>query len=278
MMLQPLLSVGAGLLAGCLVGALVIGIRASGAEALDAVSSTVPTVVALAVAAVLGLGLVFRWPASGQRAAGWLLNAALVVSAGVAILLLAGPSSDAVGPLAISTILALVLATGLLAARLWAPFGTALAWMRRGQPGLSLPSVGATVAQRRPLLRLFTAGFVAASCCLLVFAGGYRSSLDQSAFDQAAAQVPLDVSISPSAQVAAPLQVVDVDRLQAAAPGVGIYPVVSASVSAFAGSPLAKGLPLVGIDTAALPQLHEFAATTGAEISGAAAGRPAGTC
>lgn len=271
MVWQPAIAVGLGLLVGVVSGFLVVGARGGAvhsepwAAAIQAVASVWPTVLALSAAAVAGVTGVFRWPGAAGRAAQWVLNGALVVAVGAAVLLLSGTESEA-GSLAVSAILAVVLATGLLAARLWPPF---VALLRRGATAGRGPvtQVAVTVAMRRPLLRMLTAGFVAAACCLLVFVGGYRASLQQSAFDQAAMQVPLDAAITPSSRVAAPLAVVNSPGLRRAAPGVEIHPVVSSAVSAFAGSPLAKGLPLVGVDLAALPQVHEFAAVTGADRS-----------
>jgi hypothetical protein len=272
---QPAIAVGLGLVLGVAAGFGIVGARGGRVHAepwvaaARAVESVWPTVLGVSAAAAVLVTAMFRWPAEAGRAAQWVLNGALLVALGAAVLLLNGTTDAASGSLAVSAILAVVLATGLLAARLWPPIVGLLrpGWARRRGP---VTQVAVTVAMRRPLLRMLTAGFVAAACCLLVFVGGYRGSLQQSAFDQAAMQVPLDASILPSSRVAAPLAVVDIPGLQQAAPGVEIHPVVSSAVSAFAGSPLAKGLPLVGIDLAALSQVHQFAAVTGADRPAAA--------
>jgi hypothetical protein len=114
-----------------------------------------------------------------------------------------------------------------------------------------------------------TAGFFAAACCSLVFASGYQGSLRQSALDQAAAQVPLDVRVEPSSRVSVPLDVLDSERLSKVSPQVAIHPVVASPVTAFPGTTKAKGLPLTGIDRSALPAMHEFAATTGSTLPAA---------
>jgi hypothetical protein len=64
-----------------------------------------------------------------------------------------------------------------------------------------------------------------------------------------------------------PLDVLDAPKLTSTAPGVAIHPVVSAPVTAFAGSSLATALPLTGIDPQLLTGVHEFAATTGSTMS-----------
>ena len=79
--------------------------------------------------------------------------------------------------------------------------------------------------------------------------------------------MPLDVSVSPSAQVAVPSDVVDAGALRAISDQVQIYPVVRSTVTAFAGSSLASALPLTGVDPQALTEIHEFAATTGTKLS-----------
>jgi hypothetical protein len=60
---------------------------------------------------------------------------------------------------------------------------------------------------------------------------------------------------------------VNTERLRALSPDVSVYPVVTSTVTAFAGTPAATAVPLTGLDPAALSQMHGFAATTGADLS-----------
>jgi len=125
-------------------------------------------------------------------------------------------------------------------------------------------------SRRRPLVPMVTAGFLAAACCSLVFAVGFRASLAQSAADQGAFTVPLDARVAPSAAVAVPLDVVDVAGVTAAAPDAGIEPVVTSTVTAAAGTSLAKSVPWVGLSPSVFGQVHELAAVTGSNLDAAA--------
>ena len=134
-----------------------------------------------------------------------------------------------------------------------------------------------------PLLPMVTAGFLAASCCLLVFTAGYRESLRQSGEDQAAFRVPLDVSVTAECPDRHPVG------------GAGRRPAARGRardawsgrwspppVTAFGGTPRALVLPLTGVDPEALSEMHEFRATTGASMTAdtlaqrLSADRPAG--
>lgn len=275
MTIQPLIAVGVGLVVGVGVATGIVAARAGWLQAggagvggvgpaAAAAVSVWPTLAVLSLAAIGAAAVMFRWPATGGRAARWLLNGTLVATVGLAVILLAGGTGTGTLPLvAISTLL---IATGLLAARLWSPVAAGLhRVLARSRPETR---VAVLVAQRRPLLRMLAAGFIAAACALLVFTAGYTDSLLRSAEDQSAFAVPLDVAISASPQVAAPLDVVDARRLEQL-PGVEIFPVVSAPVSAFAGSPAAVGVSLIGVDSAALVQLKDFTAVSGASTSAA---------
>lgn len=263
---QPLLAVAVGTLAGAGVATVVVWARlrpvvpdpwpAAGRAAV----SGLPTLVALGAAAVLVSVAVLRWPAAAERSTQLVLDMALL-TLGLAIVLLI---SGAPGPLAAGLVALVAGTAGLLAGRLWRPVLGLLTRRRALGPVGRVAVLG---ARRRPLLATVTTGFVAAACCTLVFAGAYRGSLLQSAADQAAARVPLDVTVAPSAQVSAPLSVLDGRRIRAAAPGVALHPVVSSTVTAFAGSTRVKALPLTGIDPQALSVVDEFAAVTGSKLA-----------
>ena len=223
--------------------------------------SAVPVLVALAVLAVVGVTAVTRWPATGAEAARYVTMFALVASALLPFLVLSGevggpPASSAgsagsgaggspTGSLPTLAVVASVVAVGLLTALVW-PYLVTIG--RRAPRILTAASSTRTIARRRPLLPMVTAGFLAASCCLLVFTAGYRESLRQSGEDQAAYRVPLDVSVAASARIAAPLEALDGDRLREVAPGTVVRPVVTSAVTAFGGTPRALVLPLTGVD------------------------------
>ena len=118
------------------------------------------------------------------------------------------------------------MAVGLLTALVWPHLVTI---GRRAPRILTAASSTRIIARRRPLLPMVTAGFLAASCCLLVFTAGYRESLRQSGEDQAAYRVPLDVSVAASARIAAPLEALDGNRLREVAPGTVVRPVVTSA-------------------------------------------------
>ena len=286
-LLQAVPSVILGVLVGTGVAALFVGLRASGsgagaelAAASSAVVSAVPVLVALAVLAVVGVTAVTRWPATGAEAARYVTVFVLVASALLPFLVLSGqvdgPPGSSAGPagsvasgsptgsLPTLAVVASVVAVGLLTALVWPHLVTI---GRRAPRVLTAMSSTRTIARRRPLLPMVTAGFLAASCCLLVFTAGYRESLRQSGEDQAAYRVPLDVSVAASARIAAPLEALDGDHLREVAPGTVVRPVVTSTVTAFGGTPRALVLPLTGVDREALTEMHEFRSVTGASFT-----------
>ena len=233
----------------------MVAIRAWGsggdpaAAAASAVLSALPVLVALAVLAVVGVTAVTRWPDTGAGAARYVTVFALVVTALLPFLVLGGGvQQPATGSSATATpsgllptlaVVASVVAVGLLTALLWPYLVTPHPFKhgRRTQGVRTAASSTRIIARRRPLLPMVTAGFLAASCCLLVFTAGYRESLRQSGDDQAAFRVPLDVAVSPSARIASPVEALDGNRLREIAPGTVVRPVVTSAVTAFGGTP-----------------------------------------
>lgn len=261
-----------GLAAGCGVAAAVVAVRASGEGADGAAAGALAIwAAAPALAGLLGgaLALVVafcRWPSDASRSTGLVLDSLTLAGAVVTLWLVATGDPDR----ATAVLVALIVLTGLVAARLW-PLAVRLA-ARRTRTGTSARVRGAIALSaqlRRPLLPRVTAGFVAAACCALIFAGIYRESLSQSAVDQAAAAVPLDVRITPSSTVAAPLPAVLAADLPGAAPGIGLHPVLSSVVTTFTGTPSAAALPLVGLDAGTLAGMRQFAVASGGDLDGA---------
>ena len=179
--------------------------------AIQAVRAEWPALLGLALAAIVITVAVVRWPDESGRSTQLVVDAALLAAVAASVLITLSSSEGSAGPLTASVVVLSTTATGLIAARLWRPLA-ALASRRR--PTHVTWAAALAGGRRRPLLSMVTAAFVAAACCSLVFAGAYQQSLRQSALDQAAQQVPLDVSVSPSAQVAVPSDVVDAGRLR----------------------------------------------------------------
>ena len=260
-----------GLAAGCAVAAVVVAVRAAdagtdgGAAAAVALAAAAPAVAGLFAGALALVVAVCRWPADAARSTTLVLDSLTLAGAAATLWLVTNGGPER----ATAVLVALVVLTGLLAARLW-PLAVRLAARNRaGAPVRVRGSVALAGQLRRPLLPRVTAGFVAAACCALVFAGSYRESLTQSAVDQAAAAVPLDVRITPSATVAAPLPAVLAADLPNAVPGVRLHPVLSSTVKTFVGTPSVAALPLVGLDADTLAGMRQLAVSSGGELDGA---------
>ena len=291
--LQIAVVVAVGVLAGIGVGAGWVALTVAGSAGsaggdrgqvvADAVGQAVPTAAWFGVVATILIVAVALWPPGIERGTRLVVDVITVAAIAVTVLVLtdsAGRASGGAGVLATSVTTLIAVTAGLVAARCW-PLVTALAGpagpARRGSDRAG--GVGRTWGRRLVVARLavlggrrrslgpaVAAGFIAAATCSVVFAGAYRATLASSAQQQAAFQVPLDVRVTSSREVAAPLSVLDLPALAAAAPGVVVAPVVSSAVTVLGGTAAVAALPLTGLDPAVLPRIHEFAATTGAQI------------
>ncbi|GGL90921.1 hypothetical protein [Nakamurella endophytica] len=267
-LVQLVVAVAAGLLAGAGVGAVVVAGQSGGLPhgrwtvAGEALTSALPTLGWIcAVAVLLGVAVV-RWPAGAARGTRVVLDCLLVAAVGLAWLAVLSPGGGTADPLTTSVTTLVAIAAGLVAARVWplvlAGLGAA------GRRSVTW-RVAVTGGRTRPLTSAVTAAFVAAAMCATLFAGSYRATLQDSADDQAAYQVPLDVAVSASRDVATPLEALDTAAL-AAVPGVTVRPVVASAVTAFPGTVRAAGLPLVGLDPDTVLAMHRWTATTGATV------------
>ena len=161
--LQPAIVVPVGVLVGLGLGGALVAVRARGvlpdplSTALAAGAATWPVLAGLALAAVAIVLAVASWPVRSRS--GWELAAQLGAHCCGRR---AGPGADrafpagAAGPLPISAIVSLVIAVGLIAARLWTPLLALAARLlptgrrpvlRRGLPGCG-PGVTAPAAAR----------------------------------------------------------------------------------------------------------------------------------
>lgn len=160
----------------------------------------------------------------------------------------------AVLPVLVAVVVAVV------AARLWGPLA---ALAGRLLPGRALAGrIGLMGAVRRPLRPVATAALIAAAVASVVFAAGYRATLREGAADQAAYQVPLDVTLASSSRVLAASTVVDPARL-AAVPGVHAYGVIrtAAGISPLPG--VTDSVPVLGVPAGALAAAHDWNRTSG---------------
>ena len=238
-LLQAVPAVILGVLVGTGVAALVVALRASSsgtgaglaAATACAVVSAVPVLIALAVLAAVSVTAVTRWPATGAGAAvrhrvcaGGLGAAPFLVLSGE----VGGPSSSSArsagsvagasptGSLPTLAVVASVVAVGLLTALVW-PHLVMIG--RRAPQLLTAASSTRIIAPRRPLLPMVTAGFLAASCCLLVFTAGYRESLRQSERTRRPTGFRSTSPVTASARTAAPLEALDTEHLRESRPG-----------------------------------------------------------
>jgi hypothetical protein len=238
---------------------------------LAGVVDSILPVVGLVVAATALATAVLLW-ADTRAATAWhgIEIAAAVVLAGIALAVSrGGVSADALGhgpdPLLVVLPALSAVAAGLVVARLWPGF---VQLLDRVLPGTSFSrSAGLLSAVRRPLRAVATAGFVAAAITLAVFATGYRSTLQQGAFDQAAMAVPLDMTLAPGTALLRPLDVATVTSFDSVAPGATTTSVLRqpATVAKTDGS--TGAVVAVGLDPATLTEIHRWHRVTGSGSS-----------
>jgi hypothetical protein len=215
---------GAGALAGAwLAGALLMA-------ALVAAPAGARLADVAAVAAVAALALVLVGNRSGGTTQTILLAPLGALAAGVLVLRLCG----------------LVLMAGERAAR-------------RGPVAVRVALVGLA---RRPSLPSLWVAFVAVAIGLGGFALCYRATLERSASDQAAAAVPLDALVSPSASFATPLSLAPLGRWSALAHG-RAWPVRRTQATYVSGD-ASVTVPAVGVPAAALAHVQGWRASDSA--------------
>ena len=284
---------GLGLLVGGLLAAVMAGrarlpgwasglAAVQGALSVALVGAVVATVVVLVTSSSLSaLGT--------QAATAWrVVDAAVLVAfamAGLAIsrgVISAASLDGGADPLLTVLPVIAVLTGGLLAARAW-PF--LAAWVGRVLPRRWLASRLALLGVvRRPLRPVATVAFLTAATAIVVFAGGYRSTLAQGAVDQAAFEVPLDARITTGTTLERPLDVQPAAEYGSAAPDAAAFPVVRSATAVRVSSAEATPVEVIGVDPAALPLIRSWAHVVGGldpvavghliETPGSAAGIP----
>jgi hypothetical protein len=252
----------------CAVALIVGAALALAATALLASAAAVP------VRGVLTHSLLT--PAGGSALiGGWIGATALV---GLVLLLPARPVADVLAVAAAAS-LALALSRGTGAADSLAPLVAPLCSLAAGVLTFRVAAVllrgGERAARRGPVLaRLalvslarapgapaLAIAFIAVSTGFGAFALAYRSTLLRGTADQAAAQVPLDVTVSPAADFTTPLEGASLSRWRGLAGG----PVVAVrrTDAAFASGTGTVTVPALGVPAGALALMHGWRAGDG---------------
>ncbi len=269
-----------GALLGCVIGAAVtVGLARSATlpawrTVWHALGSAGPAVGVLAVAAVAVTVAVLLWPDRDRNAVWHTVELAGAACLGAALLAASRGSASASSlaassdPLVVALPVLAAVVGGLVAARLWAPLAR---FAERLLPRHSIAGrIGLLGAIRRPLRPVVTVAFLTAAVASVVFAGAYRATLLDGSADQAAYTVPLDATLTGSADVPTPLALTGAAQLAGVAPGTHTYGVVRTSAVVRARDGDATGIPVVGVDPDALSQVRRWSRVTGTSTGPAA--------
>ncbi len=183
----------------------------------------------------------------------------VAVAAVAAVALALGAGSGDAGSLALLLAPLCCLAAGVITLRAAGTLlrgGERLA--RRGPLPLRLALVGLARAPDAPAL---ATAFIAVTVGLGGFALAYRATLLRGTADQAANAVPLDATVSPSADFTTPLQVASLSSWSRLAGG-AVLP-VRTTEAIYAGGGQAVTVPALGVPAAGLPMLHGWRASDG---------------
>jgi hypothetical protein len=250
-------------LAGGLLGvgtAYVGALAVSGPDVAAAgLAGGAGTAALLTVAAAVAVGLTLRWsPAAGERAAWQMVTFGVAVTVGAALLaasrgaaaIQAGASTD---PLVSLLPVLAALAGGLLAARCWPLLPRLLARVvPRRAPDVRLALAG---AGRRPLRAAVTVAVVAATSASVIFALGYRTTLDRGAEDQAGFAVPMVARLTTGTSLTRPADVSTPALVAALGPGATAYPVLRTGATVDLTAADAAPVELLGLAPSALPRM-----------------------
>ncbi len=231
-----------------------------------AVADGAPAALVLTVVTIAVVTAVLLWPNAHERNLRRSLDLAALACLGAAVLAAgrgdtsAGWLSTGQDPLVVALPVLACVVAGLATARVWPP---AVRAVERVLPRRSIAArIGLLGSLRSPLRPLVTAGFLAAAITAVVFAGAYRSTLLANDADQAAYQVPLDVTLGPSQQVLVPDVAAD-----AFGPDVDVFGVLRASVSVTPQPGVVNTIPLVAPDLGAIGRVNRWERTTGSGLA-----------
>jgi hypothetical protein len=246
---------------GAYLGALAFWGRSVAAAGLGGGLLTSALLAATAAAAV---GLTLRWsPAAGERAAWQAVSVAAVVTVGTAFL---AASRGATGvetgasPDVLVTLLPVLasLAGGLVAARCWPLVPRVLARLVPIRAtGFRLALAG---AGRQPLRAAATVAVLAATSASVVFAVGYRTTLDRGAADQAAFAVPMLARLTTGPSLVRPADLATEGALRRLGPRATAYPVLRGVASFTLNASDSAPVELLGLDPGALPRIAHWRA------------------
>jgi hypothetical protein len=252
-------------LAGTALG-LLIGLAAAGSAALP--GGALAQVAATSALAALVLALALSWsPEHPWR----VLDTIVLAGATVAAVALArgavtvGDLQGRTDPLLVALPVIALVCGGLLAGRLFpllVPIGVRMA--HRLPARASLPvRLGLAGTARRPLRAVATVAFLAAATGIVIFAGGYRSTLEQGAADQAAFAVPLDARVQAGTTLQRPLDVASMADYRDLGPETLAAPVLRATAGVRVNSFETRTSEIVGVPPEALTRVPAWDRVTG---------------
>jgi hypothetical protein len=259
-----------------------------GGAAAIAVSAVLAVACGLPAGAVLGQSLVSPagaaalaggWTCATSLAAVTVLSGAgrladLLALAALVVLVAALALAGSGGTLDSSRLAGLLaplccLAAGVL---VWRVAGAALRVAERAaRRGPIVVRVALVTLARAPSSPALAIAFIAVSVALGAFALAYRATLLRGTSDQAAQQVPLDATVSPTASFATPLQLAPLARWDALSGGDALP--VRRTVATFTDGDATVTVPALGVPVSALTQLRGWRASDGSAPIATLAGR-----
>jgi hypothetical protein len=254
-------------LAGTLIGVL-IGLALFGSAGLS--GGAPPQIAVAAVLATVLLGAALNW---APERPWWAVDAVIIAGLVVAAVALARGAvtvqaiNQRTDPLLVALPIIAIVCGGLLAGRLFpllAPFGVRAAHRLPGAAGLPV-RLGLSGAVRRPLRAVATVAFLAAATGIVLFAGGYRATLQQGAEDQATFAVPLDATVRSGQTLRRPLDVATTSGYSALAPDVLAAKVVRASAGIRVNAAETRAAEVVGVTPEALTRVPAWDRVTGGD-------------
>jgi hypothetical protein len=243
-----------------------IGLLAVGPPALSGAAPA--QIAAAAVLAAVLLAAALSWaPERPWRT----VDGVIVAGAAIAAVALARGAVTVEGlgqrtdPLLVALPVLAVVCGGLLAGRLFpllAPLGVRAAHRLPGATGLPV-RLGLSGAVRRPLRAVATVAFLAAATGIVLFAGGYRATLQQGADDQATFAVPLDASLRSGQTLRRPLDVASMADYAKLAPYGLAAQVVRATGGIRVNAAETRAAEVVGVTPEALARIPAWDRVTG---------------
>jgi hypothetical protein len=109
---------------------------------------------------------------------------------------------------------------------------------------------------RAPARTAVAGAFLVVSVGLVLFAAGYRATLDRGARDEAAFAVPLDVTLSEGSKLVLPLEASPLAGYDRLAAGVHAYPIIRRTADLADVGTATQAATVVGVPAAALAGLH----------------------